>query len=343
MNIKITTFTNPFSFFCVNEDYRKHNNYLTLESESDLGKNSTNTSKIGKINHGQHVAVMWNKNWARGVVSMENQVLIWLLDYGIFLRPNDKTIYVDLPIEYRKLPTKVFEASIHGVVPVDKVLTEDCQIRNFVTTTWTKGCIERCQEMIKNAATIFFQPIALLTTSHNHVVIGDLFLEIEEKGIVNIIDELESWPVFLERNKEAYVTNFMKLYTSRRKHRLCSLKPEIPDFDLAEITLQTTLEEYNEILEKCPKLENFLETDSLSGDDSTVVESVAPTKDKSAYKISPEDIEKYANKYVIINGCKYNVLSILINKARDLSICERYKDHDLKSVGRGYSYRNSFS
>lgn len=69
----------------------------------------------------QHVAVMWNKKWARGVVSMENQVLIWLLDYGIFLRPNDKTI-VDLPIEYRKLPTKVFEASIHGVVPVDKVI-----------------------------------------------------------------------------------------------------------------------------------------------------------------------------------------------------------------------------
>lgn len=64
---------------------------------------------------------MWNKKWARGVVSMENQVLIWLLDYGIFIRPNDKTIYVDLPKEYRKLPTKVLEASIHGVVPVDKV------------------------------------------------------------------------------------------------------------------------------------------------------------------------------------------------------------------------------
>lgn len=70
----------------------------------------------------QNVAVMWNKKWARGVVTMENQVLIWLLDYGIFLRPNDKTIYVDLPKEYRKLPTKVFEASIHGVVPVDKVI-----------------------------------------------------------------------------------------------------------------------------------------------------------------------------------------------------------------------------
>lgn len=134
----------------------------------------------------------------------------------------------------------------------------------------------------------------------------------------------------------------MKLYTSRRKHRLCSLKPEIPNFDLAEITLQTTLKEYNEILEKCPKLENILENESLSGDSSTE-ESVGPSKDKSAYKISPEELEKYANKYVIIKGCKYNVLSILMNKARDLSICERYKDHDLKSIGRGYSYRNSFS
>lgn len=342
MNIQITTFTNPFSFFCVNEDYRKYNNDLTLESDSDLCKNSINTSKIANLCHGQNVAVMWNKKWARGVVTMENQVLIWLLDYGIFLRPNDKTIYVDLPKEYRKLPTKVFEASIHGVVPVDKVLTEDCQIKNYATTTWTKGCIERCQEMIKNATRILFQPIALLSTSHNHVVIGDLFLEIEEKGIVNIIDELQCWPVFLERNNEAYITNLMKLYTSQRKHRLCSLKPEIPNFDLAEITLQTTLEEYNEILEKCSKFENFLENDSLSGDSSTV-ESVAPSKDKSAYKISPEELEKYANKYVIINGSKYNVLSILMNKARDLSICERYKDHDLKSIGRGYSYRNSFS
>lgn len=134
----------------------------------------------------------------------------------------------------------------------------------------------------------------------------------------------------------------MKLYTSRRKHRLCSLKPEIPNFNLAEITLQTTLEEYNEIIEKCPKLENFLENESLSGDSSTE-ESVGPSKDKSACKISPEELEKYANKYVIIKGCKYNVLSILMNKARDLSICERYKDHDLKSIGRGYSYRNSFS
>lgn len=53
MNIQITTFTNPFSFFCVNEDYRKYNNDLTLESDSDLCKNSINTSKIANLCHGQ--------------------------------------------------------------------------------------------------------------------------------------------------------------------------------------------------------------------------------------------------------------------------------------------------
>lgn len=51
MNIQITTFTNPFSFFCVNEE--KHNNDLTLEFDSDLCKNSINTSKIANLNHGQ--------------------------------------------------------------------------------------------------------------------------------------------------------------------------------------------------------------------------------------------------------------------------------------------------
>ncbi|CAH2104864.1 unnamed protein product [Euphydryas editha] len=341
MNIKITTFTNPFSFFCVNEDYWTYNNDLTFETQPDVYTNLINTSKIAEINHGQHVAVMWKKKWVRGVVSMEKQFLIWLIDYGVYLRPNDKTLFIDLPIEYKKLPTKVFEASIHGVVPVDKVLSEDCQIKNDITTTWTKGSIEKSQELIKNATRIYFQPIALLTTAHNHVVIGDLFIEIQEKGIINIIDELETWPVFLERNKEAYVTNFIKFYTSRRKHRLCSLKPEIPYFDLTEITLQITLEEYIDIIEKCPKIENVLETESLFGDGSTIVGSMG--KDKGAYKITPSDIEKYANRYVMINGCEYNVLSILMNKARDLSICERYKDHDLTSVGRGYSYRRSNS
>lgn len=64
---------------------------------------------------------MWENKWARGVISMQSQFLIWLIDYGIFLRPNENTIFIDLPSEYRKLPTKIFEASIHGVAPLDKV------------------------------------------------------------------------------------------------------------------------------------------------------------------------------------------------------------------------------
>lgn len=36
-------------------------------------------------------------------------------------------------------------------------------------------------------------------------VLGDLYLEREGIGIVNIIDEMELWPVFLQRNKEAYI------------------------------------------------------------------------------------------------------------------------------------------
>lgn len=52
---------------------------------------------------------------------MESQCLIWLIDFGIYLRPNEKTVFISLPPEYKKLPTKVFEASIHGVMPLDKV------------------------------------------------------------------------------------------------------------------------------------------------------------------------------------------------------------------------------
>lgn len=52
---------------------------------------------------------------------MESQFLIWLIDYGIYLRPDDKTVYVNLPATHKSHPTKIFEASIHGVAPVDKV------------------------------------------------------------------------------------------------------------------------------------------------------------------------------------------------------------------------------
>lgn len=64
---------------------------------------------------------MWKNKWVRGIVSEVSQFLIWLIDYGIYLRPEENVVFIDLPTEYKKLPTKVFEASIHGVVPLDKV------------------------------------------------------------------------------------------------------------------------------------------------------------------------------------------------------------------------------
>lgn len=64
---------------------------------------------------------MWNNKWTRGVVSMESQFLIWLIDHGFFLRPGGKTVHLNLPSEHKKYPTKIFEATLHGVCPVDKV------------------------------------------------------------------------------------------------------------------------------------------------------------------------------------------------------------------------------
>lgn len=64
---------------------------------------------------------MWKDKWVRGVISMEDQFLIWLVDYGLYLRPTEKTVYTKLPLEYKRYPSKVFEASIHGVVPITQV------------------------------------------------------------------------------------------------------------------------------------------------------------------------------------------------------------------------------
>lgn len=64
---------------------------------------------------------MWKNKWTRGIISMENRFLIWLIDHGTFLRPDKDTIYVDLPQRYKTYQSIIFEASVHGVVPVDKV------------------------------------------------------------------------------------------------------------------------------------------------------------------------------------------------------------------------------
>ncbi|XP_032530194.2 uncharacterized protein LOC116779817 isoform X1 [Danaus plexippus] len=337
MDVRITTFTNPFSFFCILDQCDESDKFIT-EIADDINMMSSRNN-ITTFNHGQYVAVMWNNKWARGVVSLESRLLIWLIDYGVFLRPSNNTIFLDLPSQFRKLPSKIFEASIHGVVPLDKVLTEECRIKNQLATSWTPGTIELAKQLIIKAAKIHFQPIALLSTQHNDVVIGNLYLDIPDKGIVNLVDELNTWPIFLEKNIKHYVANLSNFYITRKIHHACKLKPNIT-FKLPLVTLQLSLENYLDIIEN-KKADSTLNNMSVLDDTSTLIDFTKPEKYKSKHKISPEDIQKYANRYIFINGSEHNVLTILINKARDLNMCERYKDYDLKSIGRGISNRAS--
>lgn len=62
------------------------------------------------------------------MISMETQFLIWLVDFGFYLRPDDIPVFISLPAEHKIHPTKIFEASIHGVTPVDKA----CFIHNEI-------------------------------------------------------------------------------------------------------------------------------------------------------------------------------------------------------------------
>ncbi|CAG5056626.1 unnamed protein product [Parnassius apollo] len=297
---------------------------------------------VSDFDHGQYVAVMWKNKWTRGVVSMESQFLIWLIDYGIFLRPTIDTVYVNLPLEYRKYPSKVFEASVHGVTPVDKILTQDCQIKNNVTTVWNEGVTEKAEELIKLANRTHFVPIALLSSKHNDVVLGDLYLEMPDNHIVNLIDELETWPVFLEKNKEDYIKNLTSFYVSRRKHRACILKPDIAHSKLPVMSLETSLDEYSAICAMSQQQSTKPQCDSGSEDGSTVLDVKCNfKKEEKAFKLTHDEIKKYANMYVCVRGREYNVLNVLINKIRDLNMCERYKDHDLKSVGCGITHRRS--
>ncbi|XP_059059270.1 uncharacterized protein LOC131852601 isoform X2 [Achroia grisella] len=280
---------------------------------------------------------MWKNRWVRGIISLELHFLIWLIDYGIYLRPDDKTVYINLPTEYKKLPTKLFEASIHGVVPVDKALNEDCQIVNTATSSWNAGAVKKAQSLIENAENIYFVPIALLSTQHNEIVLGDLYIETKNKQLFNIIDELEVWPVFLDKNKEVYFENISKYYIRRRQHRACLLKPDIPD--LPTITSTSTFLEYNAICANAEPFEISIECDSPEEDGSTIVEYDKHEREK--YNLTPAEIEKYSNMYITLCGREYNVLNILSNKIKDLIMCERYKDHDRMSVGRGVGRRRS--
>nr|XP_053606486.1 uncharacterized protein LOC128672845 isoform X2 [Plodia interpunctella] len=168
--VTITTFNNPFSFHCLmNNDDKNCSLANNMENYDILGLNKL-TPELSNFQHGQYLSVMWQNKWARGIVSMESQFLIWLIDFGIFMRPDSRTVYVDLPLEYKKLPSKVFEASIQGVTPVDKALTETCEIKNVCSRDWTKGAIDKAKELIASAKRLHFVPIALLSTDHNDVI-----------------------------------------------------------------------------------------------------------------------------------------------------------------------------
>ncbi|KAL4715102.1 hypothetical protein ACJJTC_012149 [Scirpophaga incertulas] len=287
MNIIITTFKNPFCFYCLAEEDAKDIEFV--EESVETSKLMSSKIDVVDVTHGQYVAVMWKNKWARGLVTMEKQFLIWLIDYGMYLKPNEKTVYTDLPPTYKKLPTKLFEASIHGVAPIDRV-------------------------------------------------IGDLYLEIDRK-IVNIIDELALWPIFLERNATSYMKNLSAQYTTRRKHRSCLLKPAIAGYNLPTMSPETTVEEYDAICAVAPEFVYETECDNSSAAGSTVIEYTNNKAKEDPLKLTAAEMEKYSNMYVTIHHRKYNVLNVLINKIRDLNMCEKYKNHDHKSVGRGY-YRN---
>ncbi|XP_014362650.2 uncharacterized protein LOC106714194 [Papilio machaon] len=333
MDIIVTTFTNPFKFFCYVKGAISENVYL--DDFTMLDKLSYDVSKV---DHGQYVAVMWKNKWTRGIISMENQFLIWLIDHGIFLRPDKDTIYVDLPQRYKTYPSKVFEASIHGVIPVDKVISQECQITNGVTTEWNKGAIEKAQELIKNARNTYFVPLALMKTKYNDVILGDLYLEKPGNRLMNFIQELELWPVFLECNKKAYINNLQNFYTSRRKHRACFVKPNVIDSNMPVMTLETNLVEYNAICVKQPEFSLIQNSEGSSIDGSTVLD-IDQKGEKTVYKLTHDEIEKYADMNITLHGREYNALKILVNKIRDLNICERYKDHDLKTIGCGITTR----
>lgn len=108
------------------------------------------------------------------------------------------------------------------------------------------------------------------------------------------------------------------------------LKPQmVPNTELPDVTLTTALLEYRSIAEKAPKLN--VELDSESEDGSTVLDN----ETKKKYRLTPSEIEEYSGMYFKEHGKEINVLNMLINKTRDLLMCERYKDR--KSVGRAYS------
>lgn len=107
------------------------------------------------------------------------------------------------------------------------------------------------------------------------------------------------------------------------------------------MSLETKLEQYSAICEREPPFNLETQNESDPEDGSTVLEANgAYKKAEKPFKLTTEDVVKYSTMFVKIHDREYNALHLLLNKIRDLNICEKYKD--LKSVGRATSRRSTF-
>lgn len=139
----------------------------------------------------------------------------------------------------------------------------------------------------------------------------------------------------------SFVTTFiiisdLPIYYNRHcKHRACVLKPEFNKFKIPAISLGISLPEYNDICENTPVFEDQLNNSLTSIDSSTSLEGGSNKKQKyHLHKWTADKIEECAYTSVTMYGKKYSVLHLLLNKLADLNMCKKYRDHDLKSVGR---------
>lgn len=113
------------------------------------------------------------------------------------------------------------------------------------------------------------------------------------------------------------------------------MKPELPNKNLPSMSPETTLAEYSAICDMveplCTQDEEDCDAHSVGGSSVTYIENSENVPNKKL-KLTTSEIEKYSNEYLNVGGREYNVLRVLMNKARDLYMCERYKD--ARSVGR---------
>lgn len=132
------------------------------------------------------------------------------------------------------------------------------------------------------------------------------------------------------------ILDLQTFYNTHRRHRACLLKPEFPSTTLANITLSITYQEYKSISDNMATQESEGSSDSDQDEvDGTAIVPLSMSICDGVYKLSTTEIEKYANMFIVVAGEKRNALQLLLNKIKDLKMCEN--DKNLNSVGRATS------